>query len=296
MTTFKEFSQLHVPEIDKTINQFLTVETTEEKLLKAMLYSINAGGKRFRPLLLLSTLDFLNYSINKESYQLAASLEMIHCYSLIHDDLPAMDDDDLRRGKPTNHKVYGEAVAILAGDGLLTEAFHLLAVSGIEPVTKTVLLAKLAKASGINGMISGQVMDMENEDKKIELNTLQLMHRRKTGALIEYAVSAGCQLADADSELYQFLTDFSVEIGIAFQIRDDLLDVVGNEKALGKRIGADLEHQKSTYVSLLGLSKAKEAFELKCQAAQTQLNYAKKRAGIVGKTMLDDILEELMVI
>lgn len=294
--TFREFSKQQVPRIDDTMIHFLTETTTEKNLLESMIYSIQAGGKRFRPLLLLATIDFLGEPLKNGAYQVASALEMVHCYSLIHDDLPAMDDDSLRRGKPTNHKVFGEATAILAGDGLLTEAFHLVAKSDLTADIKNQLLGDLAKASGTHGMIAGQMLDISNENKKISLSELKQMHGRKTGALIEFAVSAGSQLGSAPVAVKEHLKVFAEAVGIAFQIRDDLLDVIGDETVIGKKIGADAKLNKSTYVSLLGLEGAEHSFQQTCTLAQGSLQEAKKLMGITQQTILEMILEELMVI
>ncbi|MBO1626606.1 polyprenyl synthetase family protein [Bacillus arachidis] len=228
-------------------------------LREAMTYSLEAGGKRLRPLLLFATLQ----AFGKErelGIGAACALEMIHTYSLIHDDLPCMDDDDLRRGKPTNHKVFGEAMAVLAGDGLLTYAFQVVSAYDHQDVsaeTKLRLALELAKAAGPEGMVAGQVADMEAEGKQLLLRELEYIHRHKTGRLLEYAVLAGAILAGATREQEEKLLAFAKYIGLAFQIRDDILDVEGTEEEIGKPIGSDVSNEKSTYTTLFTIDEAK---------------------------------------
>lgn len=276
---------------------FLEKTSQSEILFDSMVYSLDAGGKRFRPLLLLATVDFFGQTLENSHYEIAAALEMIHTYSLIHDDLPAMDDDDLRRGKPTNHKVYGEGLAILAGDALLTESFHLVAEMEVESSLKVELIRLLAKASGSTGMIAGQVEDVLGEGKKINFRELQKMHQKKTGMLIQFAVEAGVLMSTQSFEMKKWLLEYAQNVGIAFQIRDDLLDVLGDEAAIGKKVGADEAHNKNTYVSLLGIEGATKAFENHCDLATESLQKAK---GLLNKseevTLLEIIIEELKVI
>ncbi len=294
--TYKEFAAENIPLIDQAMISFLKKHSQSELLLEAMNYSLVAGGKRFRPLLLLATVDFFEDSFESQHYDVAAALEMIHTYSLIHDDLPAMDDDDLRRGKPTNHKVYGEAVAILSGDALLTEAFLLVSEAKIESCLKVELIRLLANASGSAGMIAGQMDDMLGENKKITLKELQKMHSKKTGELIKYAVEAGASLSTDNLEVKKYLIKYAEYLGIAFQVKDDLLDVIGDEAVIGKKTGADAAHDKNTYVSLLGITEAQTAFESYCDKAQEALNQAKEIMSYDKKeTLLDVILEELKV-
>ncbi|WP_017150890.1 polyprenyl synthetase family protein [Bacillus bingmayongensis] len=228
-------------------------------LREAMTYSLEAGGKRLRPLLLFATLQ----AFEKErelGIGAACALEMIHTYSLIHDDLPCMDDDDLRRGKPTNHKVFGEAMAVLAGDGLLTYAFQVVTAYDHQDVsteTKLRLALELAKAAGPEGMVAGQVADMEAEGKQLGASELEYIHKHKTGRLLEYAVLAGAILAGATLEQEKKLLAFAKYIGLAFQIRDDILDVEGTEEEIGKPIGSDASNEKSTYTTLFTTDEAK---------------------------------------
>ncbi|MCG1009041.1 polyprenyl synthetase family protein [Salinicoccus sp. ID82-1] len=239
---------------------------------KASSYSIEAGGKRFRPYLLFSTLDALGHDPMK-GVQVAAAIEMIHTYSLIHDDLPAMDDDDYRRGKPTNHKVYGEAAAILAGDTLLTESFSIVAQDDTLPADKRVaLIGHIAAKSGFNGMIGGQMLDIEAEGQDISLSQLENIHQYKTGQLIVLPVQCACIIADATDEVTAQLIRFAEALGILFQIRDDILDVEGDIAVTGKSSGSDEKNNKTTYVSTYGLSGAHDELEQLVESAKRILD------------------------
>ncbi|HHK5531969.1 TPA: (2E,6E)-farnesyl diphosphate synthase [Bacillus mobilis] len=232
-------------------------------LSEAMAYSLEAGGKRLRPLLLFATLQAFGKERNL-GVGAACALEMIHTYSLVHDDLPCMDDDDLRRGKPTNHKVFGEAMAVLAGDGLLTYAFQVIMAyeqKEISAEKKVRLVLELAKAAGPEGMVGGQVADMEAEGKQLTIDELEYIHKHKTGKLLEFAVLAGSILSDATEEQEEKLLAFAKYIGLAFQIRDDILDVEGTEEEIGKPIGSDVSNEKSTYTTLFTLDRAKDILE-----------------------------------
>ncbi|MEB9861223.1 MULTISPECIES: (2E,6E)-farnesyl diphosphate synthase [Bacillus cereus group] len=232
-------------------------------LREAMAYSLEAGGKRLRPLLLFATLQAFGKERNL-GVGAACALEMIHTYSLVHDDLPCMDDDDLRRGKPTNHKVFGEAMAVLAGDGLLTYAFQVIMAyeqKEISAEKKVRLVLELAKAAGPEGMVGGQVADMKAEGKRLTIDELEYIHKHKTGKLLEFAVLAGAILSDATEEQEEKLLTFAKYIGLAFQIRDDILDVEGTEEEIGKPIGSDLSNEKSTYTTLFTVDRAKDILE-----------------------------------
>ena len=232
-------------------------------LREAMAYSLEAGGKRLRPLLLFATLQAFGKERNL-GVGAACALEMIHTYSLVHDDLPCMDDDDLRRGKPTNHKVFGEAMAVLAGDGLLTYAFQVIMAYGQKEISaekKVRLVLELAKAAGPEGMVGGQVADMEAEGKRLTIDELEYIHKHKTGKLLEFAVLAGAILSDATEEQEEKLLTFAKYIGLAFQIRDDILDVEGTEEEIGKPIGSDVSNEKSTYTTLFTVDRAKDILE-----------------------------------
>jgi geranylgeranyl diphosphate synthase type II len=241
-------------------------------LKQAMIYSLEAGGKRIRPILLLATLNGFRKPL-KLGYDIASALEMIHTYSLVHDDLPAMDDDDLRRGKPTNHKVYGEAMAILAGDGLLTYSFQLMAgLDYLSSDVKVKLIEKIARAAGPEGMVAGQVEDMEGEEKLLNVDQLQHIHHRKTGDLLSVALECGAILSSATDEQMKDLKSFGKHLGIAFQIKDDLLDVEGDEDQIGKRVGSDESNNKTTYPKLLGMSQSKEKLSYHLSSAKDHLN------------------------
>nr|MBA5585626.1 polyprenyl synthetase family protein [Anaerobacillus isosaccharinicus]QOY38778.1 polyprenyl synthetase family protein [Anaerobacillus isosaccharinicus] len=228
-----------------------------------MIYSLQAGGKRLRPMLLFATVEGFGESF-QESLPVACALEMIHTYSLIHDDLPAMDNDDLRRGKPTNHKVFGEATAILAGDALLTFAFQVIATmseTSVDSSQKLRLIVELAKAAGPQGMVGGQAADMEGENKQLTLSELEYIHHHKTGDLLSYAIIAGAILAKASEKDVENLRFFAKHLGLAFQIKDDILDIEGSEENLGKPVGSDISNEKSTYPKLLGLDGAKNKLD-----------------------------------
>ncbi|PLS00125.1 farnesyl-diphosphate synthase [Bacillus canaveralius] len=227
---------------------------------EAMLYSLEAGGKRIRPLLLFATLHAFGQASQK-GLNTAAAIEMLHTYSLIHDDLPSMDNDDLRRGKPTSHKVFGEAFAILAGNALLTYSFQLIAATPEQFASshiKLELIIEFAKAAGAEGMVGGQAADLEGEGKALTKEELEYIHVHKTGKLLIYSVLAGALLAGADKATIDKLTRYAYHLGLAFQIRDDILDLEGSEELIGKPIGSDMNNQKSTYPSLLTMEGAKQ--------------------------------------
>lgn len=269
MSTLAELRQQQLPLVETEMVEFLKKHTTDEKLLNSMLYSIDAGGKRLRPLMVLAVVASFGKPITKGVLQTAAALEMIHTYSLIHDDLPAMDDDDLRRGKPTNHKQFDEGTAVLAGDGLLTEAFHLVSEAQLPFQQILLLIQLLAKAAGTQGMVAGQSADLQGENQELTLPELAAIHRRKTGALIAFACVSGGILAEQSETVVEKLQTLAEHLGLAFQIRDDLLDVTATTEELGKVTGHDAELAKSTYPKLLGVSGAEVALaEQLAQARQ----------------------------
>ncbi|MDR3685050.1 MAG: polyprenyl synthetase family protein [Geothrix sp.] len=238
------------------------------RLGEAMRYSLEAGGKRVRPVLCLLACEAVG-GTPAEALPGALALEYVHTYSLIHDDLPAMDDDDLRRGRPTNHKVFGEGHAILAGDALLTEAFGVLAGAALDPVKRAEALALLAEGAGWRGMAGGQALDLEGEKlATYDLDHLRLIHRLKTGALLRASVEIGAVLGGAAPEARSALRAYGEAIGLAFQIQDDILDATATEAELGKRAGKDAGRGKITYPSLLGLDGARQALE---EATETAL-------------------------
>ena len=233
----------------------------DDRLAEAMEYSLMAGGKRMRPMLLMAAADAVG-GRGTDFLTAGCAMEMIHTYSLIHDDLPAMDNDDYRRGKLTNHKVYGDSMAILAGDALLTLAFEvLLRQEQAEPAVKLAVLKEFAVAAGQSGMVGGQAMDIEAEGRKIDMETLQKLHMGKTGALFHAAIRSGAMLAGASPEELGALTTYADKFGLAFQITDDILDVTGDEAVLGKPVGSDERNDKSTYVTLTSLAEAQKLAE-----------------------------------
>lgn len=257
---FSAFSKEYKAVIEKEIVQYVERLNAPKILKEAMAYSLEAGGKRIRPLLVFAVLAAFKKNLNL-GIPAAAAIEMIHTYSLIHDDLPAMDDDDLRRGKPTNHKVFGEAAAVLAGDALLTYSFQLLAEIKDPEVSKAMkldLISEIARSAGAEGMVGGQVADMEGEDKDLSLNELEYIHEHKTGKLLSASILSGAILAGATEEQLRSLRDFSYHLGLAFQIRDDILDIEGAVEVIGKPVGSDETNHKSTYPALLSLEGAKE--------------------------------------
>ncbi|MDD6311156.1 MAG: polyprenyl synthetase family protein [Firmicutes bacterium] len=259
--TFDDYRQF----VEENLTGFLPdVDHKSITLYESMKYSVNAGGKRIRPILLLAACDFCGGNIN-EALPYACALEYIHTYSLIHDDLPCMDDDDLRRGLPTNHKVYGEAVATLAGDGLLSSAFELMTHDMLlyfdnptELKRRVSACYEIAKGCGCRGMIAGQIADIEAENSTCSTEMLDYIHITKTADLILSAVRAGAQLGGADADTLNDLTIFAENLGLAFQICDDILDVEGDETKLGKKTGMDEANAKATYPAIHGLEKSKE--------------------------------------
>lgn len=251
-------------------------------ILSSMRYSLFAGGKRLRPILMLATGEIFDCSADS-ILPFAAGIEMIHTYSLIHDDLPAMDDDDFRRGKPTNHKVYGEGMAVLAGDALLNFAFeHMLKAAASKRDSRfTHAALEIAVSSGIGGMLGGQVIDIEHENKPMDGDTLNVMHSWKTGALISASVRCAAILAGAIDDDMERLTNYSKNIGLAFQIIDDILDVTGDEKKLGKKTMSDSKKNKPTYVSLYGIEKSRKTAADLTANAKSDLEHFGHKAGFL---------------
>lgn len=263
---FDKFKGEIVPLFEKKLaSQIAKVSKTDME--ESMQYSLLAPGKRLRPLLLLATTAAYQPDFLEKAYPAAMALEMVHTYSLIHDDLPAMDDDDLRRGRPTNHVQFDEATAILAGDALLTLAFEVLAspTAELSPSLQIQLVYRLAQAAGYQGMIAGQKEDIESEGKDVSLDHVMMIHRLKTGALFQFAVQAGALIAGASDGDIEKLGHWAMQLGLAFQIRDDLLDIVGSEEELGKATHADEHLAKATYPALLGVNGAYERLEQELQ-------------------------------
>lgn len=239
------------------VRELRTDEAFDARLAESMEYSLTAGGKRLRPILLMAAADAAG-GHGEDYLTSACAVEMIHTYSLIHDDLPAMDDDDYRRGKLTNHKVYGAGLATLAGDALLTMAFELLArQQGVPAETMLRVVREISGAAGANGMVGGQALDLASEGKRIDMDTLRRMHMAKTGALFRASVRSGAILGGADEAQLAALTEYAEAFGLAFQITDDILDVTGDAAAIGKPVGSDERNHKSTYVTLTSLEEAK---------------------------------------
>ena len=252
----KEKTGFFETELKKELQELSYPET----IAKGMEYAILNGGKRLRPFLLFVILELLNENINK-GVKSAIALEMIHSYSLVHDDLPALDNDDYRRGKLTTHKVFGEAEGILIGDSLLTHAFYVLSQKNLEFLSSEQIVNIISKTSeyaGINGMIGGQMIDIQSEDKKIDLETLKYIHSHKTGKLIRLPIEIACIIANLEKEKREVLEEYADLIGIAFQVKDDILDVEGTFEDLGKPVGSDVDLHKATYPSILGMEESKK--------------------------------------
>lgn len=255
-----------VNEINQRLKTILN-DYPKSKVKEAMLYSLQAGGKRIRPFIVLQVIRAYNQNYH-DYIDIACALEMIHTYSLIHDDLPGMDNDDLRRGKPTCHKQFGEATAILAGDGLLNEAINVIIKTSLASDLKIALISCLYQASGISGMIYGQELDIENENKKLSINKLNTIHHYKTGKLLSCAFQLGGLIANPQD--VKVLKEIGYKVGLAFQIQDDILDVISDSKTLGKPVGSDASNHKETYTTLIGVEASqkevdklfKEAIEL----------------------------------
>ncbi len=262
-----EFRSYYEPLIQQELLDQISSLSIPASLKESMDYSLQAGGKRIRPILMLAVMHELGAN-HPDALKVAAAIEMIHTYSLIHDDLPSMDDDDLRRGMPTNHKVYGEAVAILAGDALLTYSFGLIArLENVSSDEKVQLIDLMSVSSGAEGMVGGQILDIEGEEKQLELKELEQVHRLKTGALLTFSILAGAILSQAKPETIIALSRFGEHLGLAFQIQDDILDVTGTSEELGKTAGKDENSEKSTYPGILTLPRAKEKLDFHASEA-----------------------------
>ena len=249
--------------VEDSINLFLNELTYPTQIAEGMKYAVLNGGKRIRPILLLMILDLFEKD-EKLGVPSAAALEMIHSYSLVHDDLPALDNDDYRRGKLTTHKKFGEAEGILIGDALLTHAFYILTEKNLNLLSpeKIVEIVRLTSSyAGINGMIGGQMIDIESENKKIDMETLKYIHKNKTGKLLRLPIEIGCVISEISKDIREKLEKFADLIGLAFQIKDDILDIEGDFETLGKPIGSDSELNKSTYPSLIGLDESKKLLQ-----------------------------------
>lgn len=283
---FKDYLDEHKKLIESSIDSYLAELTYPEVIAEGMKYAILNGGKRLRPILLFMTLDILGKDKTK-GIASGVGIEMIHSYSLVHDDLPALDNDDFRRGKLTTHKKFGEAEGILIGDALLTHAFYILTArnSHLAPEQIVEIVKLTSSYAGINGMIGGQMMDIASEGKRIDMETLKYIHSNKTGKLIKLPVEIGCIIGEATSEERETLIKFSELIGLAFQIKDDILDIEGDFLTLGKPVGSDQELEKSTYPALIGLNESKELLKNTIEEAKSILveKFGEERSAILLK-------------
>ncbi|RDW19150.1 geranyl transferase [Oceanobacillus arenosus] len=270
-----EYMDHYITIIEQEIAKQLEKLEIPKPLKDSMLYSMNAGGKRLRPILLIASYEAFAVDYHKVLSS-GVALEMIHTYSLIHDDLPAMDNDDYRRGKLTNHKVFDEATAILAGDALLTYSFEVIVNDPLLVDKQKIEIIKLlSKTSGPNGMVAGQILDMQAENSEVTLQELEKIHELKTGELIKFAIYTGAYLGNATKDQLQYLEEFAYYLGLIFQVQDDILDVTGDEQKLGKRIGSDEKSMKSTYPRLLGIDGAIELKQRYVARAKNALKKAK---------------------
>lgn len=280
--------------VEKAIEDFYEAKQIAPRLVESILYSVHAGGKRVRPLLLLELLEAFHAPILEAHFQVAAALEMIHTGSLIHDDLPAMDNDDYRRGQLTNHKKFGEDLAILAGDSLFLDAFGCVAEADLPASIRVQLIALLSDASGTAGMVAGQVLDMEGEGASLNLDQLQVIHANKTGRLLAYPFQAAGILLELEPAVATLLEEIGLHLGLAFQIRDDILDVTADFASLGKTPQKDLQAEKSTYPALLGLDGAQAYLDRELDACEDLLDRISNQVSFEG-TGIKNIIERLRI-
>ena len=280
--------------VEKAIEGFYEAKQIAPRLVESILYSVHAGGKRIRPLLLLELLEAFHAPILEAHFQVAAALEMIHTGSLIHDDLPAMDNDDYRRGQLTNHKKFGEDLAILAGDSLFLDAFGCVAEADLPASIRVQLIALLSDASGTAGMVAGQVLDMEGEGASLTLDQLQVIHANKTGRLLAYPFQATGILLGLEPAVATLLEKIGLHLGLAFQIRDDILDVTADFASLGKTPQKDMQAEKSTYPALLGLDGAQAYLDRELDACEDLLNRISQQVDFDG-TGIKKIIERLRI-
>lgn len=277
----KQYIKRQASLVDGALDSLVPAGEYPPVIFDAMRYSLFAGGKRLRPVMLMAAADAVGGDGTKY-LNAACALEMIHAYSLVHDDLPAMDDDDFRRGKPTNHKIYGEGMAVLAGDGLLTAAFEaLFSQPDVRPEVLLAVSREIAAAAGARGMVGGQAVDLASEGQVIDGATLRYMHQAKTGALFKAALRSGAILADADAAQLAALTDYAENFGLAFQITDDILDVTGSQEKIGKPVGSDAKNNKITYVTLYSLDGARRMAQEAVAAALEALEALGDRAEVL---------------
>ncbi|MFS9109949.1 polyprenyl synthetase family protein [Streptococcus australis] len=280
--------------VEKAIEGFYEAKQIAPRLVESILYSVHAGGKRIRPLLLLELLEAFHAPILEAHFQVAAALEMIHTGSLIHDDLPAMDNDDYRRGQLTNHKKFGEDLAILAGDSLFLDAFGCVAEADLPASIRVQLIALLSDASGTAGMVAGQVLDMEGEGASLTLDQLQVIHANKTGRLLAYPFQATGILLGLEPAIATLIEEIGLHLGLAFQIRDDILDVTADFASLGKTPQKDLQAEKSTYPALLGLDGAQDYLDRELDVCEDLLNRITQQVDFDGSG-IKKIIERLRI-
>ena len=281
-----------IRQIGLTIQEFYQSKEVSADLTETILYSIEAGGKRIRPLLLLELLEGFGLELTPAHFQVAAALEMIHTGSLIHDDLPAMDNDDYRRGRLTSHKKFGEDMAILAGDSLFLDPYGLVAMAELPSQVKVDLIAELSLAAGSFGMVAGQVLDMQGEGRKLTMDQLQTIHANKTGKLLAYPFVAAGIIAQTSQSVLGKLRQAGELLGLAFQVRDDILDVTASFEQIGKTPQKDLAAEKSTYPALLGLDGARAFFDETLEQAKSLLEQLEKESDFSAKE-IQKIIESL---
>lgn len=270
----KRFLDKYRMKLEQAYKHYFSQLDIPSNLKQSMLYSLEAGGKRLRPVLMFASYEVYGNSIEKVMSS-AIALEMIHTYSLIHDDLPAIDDDDYRRGKLTNHKQFNEATAILAGDALLTYSFELISEDALlSSDEKVKLIQLLSETSGPKGMIAGQILDIEAEKQAVSLEEMERIHALKTGELIRFAIVAGAYLGGATEKQSNHLTDYAYYLGLIFQVQDDILDITGDVSKIGKPVGSDEHNEKSTYPKLLGLNEAIQQKDFYVEKAFNSLRLA----------------------
>lgn len=281
-----------IRQIGLTIQDFYQSKEVSADLTETILYSVEAGGKRIRPLLLLELLEGFGLELTPAHFQVAAALEMIHTGSLIHDDLPAMDNDDYRRGRLTSHKKFGEDMAILAGDSLFLDPYGLVAMAELPSQVKVELIAELSLAAGSFGMVAGQVLDMQGEGRKLTMDQLQIIHANKTGKLLAYPFVAAGIIAQTGQSVLRKLRQAGELLGLAFQVRDDILDVTASFEQIGKTPQKDLAAEKSTYPALLGLDGARDFFDETLEQAKSLLEQLEKESDFSAEE-IQKIIESL---
>ncbi|WP_062004147.1 polyprenyl synthetase family protein [Streptococcus cristatus] len=284
--------EFKIRQIGLTIQEFYQSKEVSADLTETILYSIEAGGKRIRPLLLLELLEGFGLELTPAHFQVAAALEMIHTGSLIHDDLPAMDNDDYRRGRLTSHKKFGEDMAILAGDSLFLDPYGLVAMAELPSQVKVDLIAELSLAAGSYGMVAGQVLDMQGEGRKLTMDQLQTIHANKTGKLLAYPFVAAGIIAQTSQSVLGKLRQAGELLGLAFQVRDDILDVTASFEQIGKTPQKDLAAEKSTYPALLGLDGARDFFDETLEQAKSLLEQLDKESDFSAEE-IQKIIESL---